>query len=61
MHGMGKVTKVGDSFALADALLDIFAEKPRFLCDTEELKHLYDPDTVAGEYEILFRKLMLKN
>jgi glycosyltransferase involved in cell wall biosynthesis len=58
MHAMGKVVPIGDSSALADALLAIFAEKEKYRCDTAALAKLYDPDTVAQEYEKLFAKLM---
>jgi glycosyltransferase involved in cell wall biosynthesis len=58
MHEMGKVVPIGDSSALAEALLAIFAEKEKYRCDTAALAKLYDPDTVAQEYEKLFAKLM---
>jgi glycosyltransferase involved in cell wall biosynthesis len=57
MHGMGKVAPIGDSSALAEALLQIFAEKEKYRCDTAALAQLYDPDTVAQEYEKLFERL----
>jgi hypothetical protein len=55
---MGKVTAIGDPCALADALLEILAKKHGYHCDTAELRHLYDPDTVAAEYEMLFEKII---
>jgi glycosyltransferase involved in cell wall biosynthesis len=58
MHSMGRVVPIGDPGALSAALLDIFARKEEFNCDTQELARLYHPDTVAGEYEKLFKKLM---
>ncbi|MDP3183733.1 MAG: glycosyltransferase family 4 protein [Anaerolineales bacterium] len=60
MHNMGKVVPIGDSNALADALLAIFADKEKFRCDTADLTRLYDPDSVAQEYEKLFARLMKK-
>jgi glycosyltransferase involved in cell wall biosynthesis len=57
MHAMGKVVPIGDSSALAEALLEIFANKEKYRCDTAALAKLYDPDTVAQEYEKLFEKL----
>jgi len=57
MHGMGKVVPIGNSSALAEALLEIFANKEKYHCDTAALVKLYDPDTVAQEYEKLFEKL----
>lgn len=57
MHNMGKVVPIGDSSALAGALLSIFAGKEKFHCDTVALAHQYDPDTVGAEYEKLFEQL----
>jgi glycosyltransferase involved in cell wall biosynthesis len=57
MHAMGRVVPIGDSAALVDALLEIFAEKDKFHCDTAQLMRLYDPDSIAQEYEKLFEKL----
>lgn len=58
MHSMGKVVPIGNSPALAEALVEIFAKKEEYRCDTVALAKLYDPDTVAIEYEKLFEKLM---
>ncbi|MBE3067674.1 MAG: glycosyltransferase family 4 protein [Chloroflexi bacterium] len=58
MHAMGKVVPIGDSSALTEALLEIFAKKEKYRCDTAALVKLYEPDTVAAEYEKLFEKLM---
>ena len=60
MHAMGKVVPIGDSAALAQALVEVLADKRKYSCDTAALKHLYDPDTVAAEYEMLFDKLRKK-
>ncbi|MBU4225703.1 MAG: glycosyltransferase family 4 protein, partial [Chloroflexi bacterium] len=57
MHGMGKIAPIGAPSALAGALLEIFANKEKYRCDTAALAKLYDPDTVAQEYEKLFEKL----
>jgi glycosyltransferase involved in cell wall biosynthesis len=58
MHGMGKVVPIGDPAALAGALLEIFANKDAYQCDTQALANRYHPDSVAGEYEKLFEKLL---
>jgi len=60
MHAMGKVVPIGNSSALAEALLGVFSEKDKFKCDTASLAHQYDPDTVAAEYERLFEQLLNK-
>jgi glycosyltransferase involved in cell wall biosynthesis len=58
MHGMGIVVPIGDSSALAESLLEIFAEKGKFRCDPSSLARQYDPDAIAAEYEKLFEKLL---
>ena len=60
MHEMGLVTPIGDSTALAEALLTVLDNKKSYRCDTVALRRLYDPDSVAQEYEKLFEKLMAK-
>ncbi|MEW6094460.1 MAG: glycosyltransferase family 4 protein [Chloroflexota bacterium] len=58
MHGMGKVIPIGDSSALAEALLEVLSGREKYHCDTAALAKLYDPDTVAQEYEKLFENLI---
>jgi glycosyltransferase involved in cell wall biosynthesis len=60
MHGMGMVTAIGDPYALAEGLLEILAKKHEYRCDAAELRQLYDPDTIAAEYEFLFEKTLMK-
>jgi glycosyltransferase involved in cell wall biosynthesis len=57
MHNMGIVIPIGDSSALADALMEIFTAKGKFHSDASSLTQLYDPDRIAGEYEKLFEEL----
>jgi glycosyltransferase involved in cell wall biosynthesis len=58
MTGMGKVTPIGDSAELAQALIDIFAEPAKYRRDPAVIARSYDPDWVAGEYEKMFEKLI---
>jgi len=58
MHGMGCVSKIGDSDSLAESVLEVLDEPDRFRGDIESIKKAYDPDTVAAEYEKLFERLM---
>jgi glycosyltransferase involved in cell wall biosynthesis len=60
VHEMGLVVPIGDSAALGEALLTVLENKKRYRCDTAALKRLYDPDSVAQEYEKLFETLMRK-
>ena len=60
MHNMGEIVPIGDAPALAEALLKVLANRAKYTCDAAELARIYDPDSVAAEYENLFAKLMGK-
>jgi glycosyltransferase involved in cell wall biosynthesis len=56
-HKMGRIIPIGDSQALAEAVLEILAEKNPTIVPTEELNEFYSPDSIAREYETLFEKI----
>ena len=58
MHGMGRVAKIGDSVDLAEAIIEVLNEPDKFRGDIESIKKSYDPDSIAVEYEKLFKRLM---
>ena len=58
MHGMGRVAKIGDSADLAEAILEVLNEPDKFRGDIESIKKAYNPDSIAAEYEKLFKRLM---
>jgi glycosyltransferase involved in cell wall biosynthesis len=58
MHGMGRVAKIGDSADLAACLLDVLSEPEKYRGDSTGIKKAYDPDSIASEYEKLFKRLM---
>ena len=60
MHNMGEIVPIGDAPVLAEALLKVLANRAKYTCDAAELARIYDPDSVAAEYENLFAKLMGK-
>jgi glycosyltransferase involved in cell wall biosynthesis len=60
MHGMGCVAEIGDPASLAGAILETLDEAEKFKGNPAEIARQYDPDTVAMEYEKLFKKLMEK-
>lgn len=60
MHGMGRVSKIGDAADLAASILDVLDNPQKYQGDLAALKKAYDPDSVAQEYEKLFASLMKK-
>jgi glycosyltransferase involved in cell wall biosynthesis len=60
MHGMGRVSKIGDSADLAESILEILNEPQKFKGDVEAIRKFYNPDSIAQEYEKLFDILMKK-
>jgi len=58
MHGMGRVSQIGDSASLAESILGVLDEPEKYRGDIELIKKAYDPDSIAQEYEKLFQRLM---
>jgi glycosyltransferase involved in cell wall biosynthesis len=58
MHGMGCVARIGDPASLAESILEVLNEPERFKSDPLAIARLYAPDSVAAEYEKLFRSLL---
>ncbi len=58
MHGMGRVSKIGDSASLAESILSVLDEADQHRGDIDAIKKSYDPDSIAQEYEKLFQRLM---
>jgi len=59
LHGMGRVANIGDAVSLAESILEVLGDPKRFAGDPQSIKRLYDPDSIAAEYERLFEKLMV--
>jgi glycosyltransferase involved in cell wall biosynthesis len=60
MHGMGKIAKIGDAVSLAESILEVLNEPHRFKGDVAAIRKMYNPDSIAQEYEKLFERLMKK-
>ncbi len=58
MHGMGRVSKIGDAADLAACILEVLDHPQKYKGDTDKIKQTYRPDSIAQEYEKLFAKLM---
>ncbi len=61
MHKMGQIVPIGDAAALAQAVVEVLADRKKYTCDTNALTRQYDPDSVAAEYEELFKNLMKRS
>ncbi|NWG33839.1 MAG: glycosyltransferase family 4 protein [Chloroflexi bacterium] len=57
LHGMGRVAKIGDAVSLAESILEVLNEPHKFKGDIESIKKIYNPDSIAQEYEKLFERL----
>ena len=58
MHGMGQIVPIGDAAALGDALLNVLDTPGAFRGEVQAIAAMYDPQTVALEYERLFQRLL---
>jgi glycosyltransferase involved in cell wall biosynthesis len=56
--GMGKIIPIGDSNALAEAIIEVQEQRAHFSGDPDAIAQQYLPDTIAGEYEVLFQELI---
>jgi glycosyltransferase involved in cell wall biosynthesis len=60
VHGMGKVVPIGDSQALAEALIAILRDPGEYKADPEPITERYRPDAIAAAYEKLFEEIRLE-
>jgi glycosyltransferase involved in cell wall biosynthesis len=56
--GMGKIIPIGNSAALAEAILDILAQPDQYRNDPIEVARHFTPDIIAAKYESLFEQLI---
>jgi len=61
MHGMGRVSQIGDAASLAESILQVLDHPDQFHGDVNSIRRTYDPDSIAAEYEKLFAKLGAKS
>jgi glycosyltransferase involved in cell wall biosynthesis len=55
--GMGEVFKIGDVQALAQKINSVLAYPEKYQGDVARITRRYSPETIAGEYEDLFKEL----
>jgi glycosyltransferase involved in cell wall biosynthesis len=58
MHGMGRVANIGDAADLARCILEILDAPEKFRGEVQSIRNAYNPDSIAAEYEKLFKRLM---
>jgi glycosyltransferase involved in cell wall biosynthesis len=58
MTGMGEIFPIGDSAGLGEQICKILRHRNDYHVDHDWLIHHFSPDTVAAEYEKLFKSLM---
>ncbi len=58
--GMGQVVPIGDSAALAQAINQILADRPRYVRPRAEIEAMYSTPHTAKLYEDLFNELLAK-
>ena len=57
--GMGEVVPVGDSRALAEAIIDVVGGKDHYVRPREEIAARWNTERTAAEYEALFERLLV--
>jgi len=56
--GMGKVVPIGDSEALAEAIIDVVSHPSEYVRPREEIEERWSTERTAQGYEALFEKLL---
>jgi len=52
-HNFGKIFQKGNSSALAEAVLELLSKNMKGKIDSQEIKRIYSPDSIASSYENL--------
>jgi glycosyltransferase involved in cell wall biosynthesis len=55
--GMGRIVPARDSHALAKAIIDVLDHPEKFSGDAEAVRNRYSSETVARQYEAIFKEL----
>lgn len=56
--GMGRVVPVGDSDALAEAIIDVISHRSEYVRPREEIRRRWSTERTAEAYEMLFERLL---
>jgi len=55
--GMGKVVPPRDPHLLAQAILEVLADRQRFIQPADKIIEMFSPDATAARYEALFEEI----
>ncbi len=61
MTGMGEIAPIGDSAGLAEAILKVLRDKPRYLRPSAMIERTFSPAETARRYEELFNRLLARS
>jgi glycosyltransferase involved in cell wall biosynthesis len=56
-HNFGKIFPIGDSIALASAIIDLLEHPIKGQIDSQKIKQQYSPDSIARKYENLVNEI----
>jgi glycosyltransferase involved in cell wall biosynthesis len=58
LTGMGKTVPPRDPARLAQAVLEVLANRSRFIRPSRKISEMFSPDATAERYEMLFREIL---
>jgi len=60
MTGMGKIVPLRDPSALAEAVLEVLDNRPKYIQPAGKIAEMFSPDATAARYETLFQEILDK-
>jgi glycosyltransferase involved in cell wall biosynthesis len=60
LTGMGKIVPLRDPSALAEAVLDVLDNRPKYVQPAGKIAEMFSPDATAARYEALFQEILDK-
>jgi glycosyltransferase involved in cell wall biosynthesis len=60
LTGMGKIVPLRDPSALAEAVLEVLDNRPKYVQPAGKIAEMFSPDATAARYEALFQEILDK-
>ncbi|HEY5117949.1 MAG TPA: glycosyltransferase family 4 protein, partial [Anaerolineales bacterium] len=60
LTGMGKIVPLRDPAALAEAVLEVLDNRPKYIQPAGKIAEMFSPDATAARYEALFQEIQDK-